>query len=404
MKQETLITIKGKPKADERRKGQVVPPRRRDELSRRRTGTFIRYLDHGRLSGGDDISLVVNPTKDVDYYSLNKGIHSVGSVTSSDIGVTVRIHTIGSFDTAARIFITGTDYSTAWNSHALGLDLETLEASYWELTDLDATEYSLQRTGAGDYTPGRGFRVTAAELGGAIGAYDARMVTPFNTAGESLNPYLGSIPLSTVAKVTTDPDYNADAIAFSLTSSADVFLMPKMFLWYGICSGGSPDFPANGPDFNPATYNPNSYQLAEHWFLNGIIKPLPREEFVHTANFDSFQAATAPDFQNVNIRTMNDSLRLWWKGIQTGSGDARLLWWPEDGTLTVSSESPSTFPTSGYQFPDPVATAAMTAFVPFRYPEATLIALIRKGGTWYYVWNTTNRGLAFDISRLAAWV
>jgi hypothetical protein len=53
MKQETLITIKGKRKADERRKGQVIPPRFRDELARRRGDPLIIFYDLGQVNHQD---------------------------------------------------------------------------------------------------------------------------------------------------------------------------------------------------------------------------------------------------------------------------------------------------------------------------------------------------------------
>lgn len=383
---EIEILRKKHPKKDGRKT--MVLPSRRGEVWRRRLpkDIYIQYFDWGAFADGSDVPLTIVPDvvelqtgPDSGFYS--NPYHGVNTLTGLTPDPAVR-EVVNTSAFPPLVSYGDVDFSSFLNASLFASDPETWEGTYREIDDTLAPEYSLGYTGAGGYTAGKGFKVTDGEkTAGAINVTSIWHLMTFTT-GESID-WVFTTSGTSECKVTTEQDYSADPVTFTLDASCKVFITPAMTFYWGCAT--------------TFTAGPTVYPIIK--LLNAIYRPLSRENTINDSNWDDLRSSTGgPTIFKTGLST---GTRNWWHNLATGDPNARMLdidfstatpaTPPHWDLSSVNYSSPGGFPQNPDAHYGDVFNSIVRPYVAFklyRMEPGTCLAAIKKGDTWYYVWNT----------------
>jgi hypothetical protein len=380
------IIIKDKP-ASESLKTAAFPRRRPQRLGRRRLGNiYINYYDRGALADGSDVGFSITPSVVSLFRDLSSSAftslpyHLVQTVSSSIMAVNFSGY-------PPRFNFDGIDFKSELNTHLFSTDPETWATTYRKIDDTLEPDYDSSFTGETEGYFSRGWKVHPDEKNGEITTASSLYFMTSGTGATSPEwPGYESLDIATSCKVTTEQDYNADAVDFVLDANSDVFLTPSIMFYVG------------------CAFRDGTGLDEEVWVLNALYRPLPRA----TIGSSEWAEILAGGAFNTGMTT---GTRNWWYNLAVSDPNARCLYvdfntatnigGQEYDTADISSISPSSFPQNSDAHYGNVIESSRRPYIAamlFRSPIGCCIAQIKKRGTWYYVWNTNE--LELDASTL----
>lgn len=334
---EIVVTVKDRNRSDDAaaakpktRKGTVPPgkPAKRFLHRRKVTPKGINFYDLGQIVAGAGFD-------DTDYQVPNTPIFGLGDIAAPDPTTSdfegrdaplLAIPTAQLLNKVRKI----TKGSLSAKYHVLALF-----GSY--VDELDNLE---------QWTAG-GLVVDQADLNTGL------------TIAANAAPYFDAVVLKDGEpnqKITTAPEYSAPAAAFSPVPLMDVFLVPKLAYLQGRAT--TPTFGDVGQYGAIYLTLPRRFGIntADEW-NGGDLSPLPPIG----AGMD---AATLEAINN-------------WKGVVPNRG---FFWTYLTNTWTTNAA----FPPAGHHTR---GISAMGSYSPFTYgPNGALLAIVKKGSTFYYFW------------------
>lgn len=174
-------------------------------------------------------------------------------------------------------------------------------------------------------------------------------------------------------KITDEPLYSADEVPFSLNADCDIFLVPAISKSEFLASSG---------------YTEGGDNKVEEDFLNYSYFPMRREHWLENTIFEAFFGTFPLGISFFLINNTDTTERAELRTIMTTDHGSRLLWTKSNTSDGIIEDSgffdPTTFPISGGTTSEP---AGLMTSVPSA--AGALIAVIRKGETWFYVWAKT---------------
>jgi hypothetical protein len=350
VKQETLITIKGKRKADERRKGQVVPARFREEPDRRRgQKKFLNVIDLGQYTDGTDTYLHTFQRTVTTPYEVRETGFPVAS-TNPRLNATF----LPGLDTAAV-------RNATWNADYLALDRDEWLSTFKNITaDLDT--YDIQIVGFDSYISGKGL-VTSSEIA-------AIEVRPEVDTTENRDQWFYR---TRDHFYTNEPDPASDPVSFTFDRSCDLFLVPVKY--------SSVVYACR---VEAATSKRYSFEaFCRH-------KQAPRSVLLNNADWDDYWT------NKTNVPSIGASARAMLRDVFITVDNAEIETWrrrrdPGPPFFPIDADSPvlvPSFPAQG-DFADWNRTPRIERFEGQTLLDHTLVGVIRKRGLvpeWLYIW------------------
>lgn len=338
---------KKKARIIEEKRGPILPRHDPEYLPRRRGGLYVRLFDFGRLANGDDIDFIFDPSP---AFTVGPG----GGYGFS-----------GAFD-----------YGDEWNAFILAIDRDDWATTFSEITEID--RYGLEIDGQQPpHRPGKGYRTDTMTV--IDGSYAVRLLN-FGTFG---------------LKITNTPVFSDPPVSFGFDANVDLFLTPVIASWMG---GAQSHFAG------PIHY--------EYQFYAGR-RPYPRSFFLDNPDLDGAIGDPAYAHETgenpIGIPLFSSTLRSAWHTLMTSASDAQLVkvqygYNPGSSRVYISHtvEDPADFPTiltpgidtvysqdPANEF-DPRMPVNLTMIdQPGGHPTPMIIAAIRKGAEWYYLWRAS---------------
>lgn len=360
--------------------------RRRDPeyLPRRKSGIFVKFFDLGQYSDGAggwiENTPTLTPTTSYTAAGASRGL----------------VHTIGLPDWAA---------FTA-NPMSIESDVDNWESTFRPLTYeeaemygvdvlIDGTQYAAARDGS------RTYMGTSTSVTGSLWTTKGLRLPPSDTFELVTNRLFYRIkPDNVRCKVTTTFDSSAPEASFILNSSCKVFMMPCLYFWRGMSRR---QYVSSG---NRTDEDVHNY----------VYKAVPRDVFLVNSTLQAYWGTFPmclrpglPD-QGTIPSTASPSVRNVFKTAHaTISGARENLVLVNDSTNTITSDTslpPSSFPASGEPSGDFAGSPQVhwnlsdNGDLPDISPATNaLVAVIKKGSTWYYVWGKqAGVGGGFNLS------
>lgn len=318
--------------------------RRPEELVKRRLFSNLPYLnvyDLARFANGDDSGFLSKETL----------------VSSTSTGSSPLSGKPGAFSALLAIFRDG----------VLAYDPNVLAATFYQITD-KLNDYNCSISDFTNYVAGQGLLSPSNETS---------LVLSAPTNEYFVNWSLGS------RKITNIPDYSASGTTYTHDARADIFLAPHFWSWEGI---GVLDTPAGFADYPKTIYE--TYDM---------FKPLPREETINIADWDSIWADRAL------TSSWTSGQRDFFRSLFLGNPDSEFVQYDSDGaggSFPVTTYDGTSFPT--FYTPPPAGRSWGTTdqnapriglFANGFTNPGSLVAVIIKyataGTEYYYVWATT---------------
>jgi hypothetical protein len=452
VKQETLITIKGKRQADERRKGHVVPPRFRDELARRGGDPLIIFYDLGQVNHQD----LNDPPVWVDHPILKTPSFSYSTVPGGGFpprfsGVRLELDPFVNSDYQDYTDMMFNYPVTEWNKRYRKIIDGSADFTRDFDTDLRVSmRHEFATLAEGAFLPINSIK--KSELGetyagtkqanldtyrwtwdrdrnGVIAASSLPDLTvnlnPFNP-NTSLNTIAGYFSLSTslwetykyLYKVTATYDPNAPDIGTNINeqSAIEVYMMPQMGMW--AATSQTDNIPGTG-DYRTTQVLGPVYQIhpRQHWprYLEDPLTVGTGGEYGSDIRVSAFL-----DYQKAR-----PGMQGWtwtWTGVsQTDFSHTTDTLDPGDWS-TLDQFGAATIPgnfgaakifyscfarggntNANFQFLSTLFSPTASTFWGgrmFRGDEPFLLAVIKTGGTFYYVWDVFAEGEGYTLASL----
>lgn len=358
MKKDYVITILPSDDSSAKNKHSVVRPSRRTPYRARRIqqrGIYATLYDMGQLASGTDISFVFNGNP-----ALNVFLE---------------------LETKPYEIAKNLKYAESWNTFIVGFSRDAWKTTFKRISNPYKYGFAINEIGDGEEVADKGFPIAKA-VGVAVGG--GRAIRRFDTNA------------TTYYKITSASSFSAAEVPFVLDLSVEVYLMPLILRWIG---------------FADIWRQPREYEYPrEDYLLNGFWKPIPRKFALNNAVWESYFNAPfyrmfvmPSDFSKAVLypKAVRDS----WFALNTQNPSSSLYKVIYNGASYLRNyESHTSIGASGFPraetedvFVHP--TGNVPTYRPMGWiadiitPEGLLVAVIKKGNDWFYVWSK------FDLER-----
>lgn len=361
------IIIKRKPKSGgKRRRGPIAQPERKKYLPRRLRSNGITFYDLGQ-------KLVSDQWEDINYFDYPAIDVSIGHPSGLLAYGLSRWN-----DLEAKVFeVSVEDFKTTYRK----LSFADAEKYYIDLYTGDSTAWVYNWDPAKWYSAARDGSRRKANGDVVAGGYwtEKGLTLPFEINDFALRETALFAGIRGQKKITAVRNYGASSVAgFKLSNSAEMFLMPRPLWVYG---------------------NDGGFDLQNrHGFYGMMFSTLPREWMVNnSAISDSILQS-----QFANLQAFAPEASTFWSPFTGGNLNAIT----EGGAIFSEYQnqagmryfvfragyvSPSTFPAAGWHYVIHYGTSGSNNWgdVSVSKNAGALLAVIKQGGEWFYVWQSS---------------